>query len=191
LENQAYWQAGKLKANSYWLIAKVYRFILTQKQNSAMSKITLQEGHPAPDFNGIDENGQPVTLADFKGKKLILFFYPKDNTPGCTAEACNLRDNYDALRQRGFEMLGVSPDSPASHLRFKSKHKLPFPLLADTDKTVLKAYGVWGPKALYGKLFDGVNRTTVVIDENGLIARVFDKVKTGDHTRQILEALEG
>jgi thioredoxin-dependent peroxiredoxin len=151
---------------------------------------TLKEGDIAPGFTGIDENGQTVSLSDFKGKKLILFFYPKDNTPGCTAEACNLRDNYQLLRDNGFEMLGVSPDSPKSHTGFKSKHNLPFSLLADTDKTVLKAYGAWGPKAMYGKLFDGVNRSTFVIDENGSIAKIFTKVKTGDHTKQILEAFE-
>lgn len=161
------------------------------KNNNTMPKITLQAGGPAPDFKGIDENGRPVALSDFRGKKLILFFYPKDNTPSCTTEACNLRDNYELLSRQGFEMLGVSPDSPASHQRFKTKHRLPFPLLADTDKTVLKAYGAWGPKALYGRLFDGVLRTTVVIDEEGRIAKVFEKVKTGDHTRQILEGLKG
>lgn len=153
-----------------------------------MSKTILQVGDPAPDFRGTDENGQPIALSDFKGKKLVLFFYPKDNTPGCTAEACNLRDNYDTLRNHGFAMLGVSPDGADSHQKFKSKFSLPFPLLADTDKTVLKAYGAWGPKSMYGKLFDGVLRTTVVIDENGHIAKVFDKVKTSDHARQILEA---
>lgn len=150
----------------------------------------LKEGDAAPNFTGTDENGQTVSLSDFKGKKLILFFYPKDNTPGCTAEACNLRDNYELLREKGFDMLGVSPDSPKSHTGFKSKHNLPFSLLADTDKTVLKAFGAWGPKALYGKLFDGVNRSTFVIDEEGRIAKVFAKVKTGDHAKQILEAFE-
>lgn len=150
----------------------------------------LKEGDAAPNFTGTDENGQTVSLSDFKGKKLILFFYPKDNTPGCTAEACNLRDNYELLREKGFDMLGVSPDSPKSHTGFKAKHNLPFSLLADTDKTVLKAFGAWGPKALYGKLFDGVNRSTFVIDEEGRIAKVFTKVKTGDHAKQILEAFE-
>lgn len=149
-----------------------------------------KEGDAAPGFTGTDENGQTISLSDFKGKKLILFFYPKDNTPGCTAEACNLRDNYELLREKGFDMLGVSPDSPKSHTGFKSKYNLPFSLLADTDKTVLKAYGVWGPKSLYGKLFDGVNRSTFVIDEQGRIAKIFTKVKTGDHAKQILEAFE-
>ncbi|MBX2929831.1 MAG: thioredoxin-dependent thiol peroxidase [Saprospiraceae bacterium] len=150
----------------------------------------LKDGDAAPHFTGTDENGQTISLSDFKGKKLILFFYPKDNTPGCTAEACNLRDNYELLREKGFDMLGVSPDSSKSHTGFKSKHNLPFSLLADTDKTVLKAFGAWGPKALYGKLFDGVNRSTFVIDEEGRIAKVFTKVKTGDHAKQILEAFE-
>lgn len=154
-----------------------------------MSSIKLQPGDQAPDFTATDENGKTISLADFKGKKLILFFYPKDNTPGCTAEACNLRDNYQMLKEKGFELLGVSPDGAASHQKFKEKFNLPFPLLADTDKAVLKAYGAWGPKSMYGKLFDGVNRSTFVIDENGRIAQVFTKVKTGDHTKQILEAM--
>ncbi len=153
-----------------------------------MSSITLKPGDKAPEFKGVDENGRNISLSDFKGKKLILFFYPKDNTPGCTAEACNLRDNYQLLKDKGFELLGVSPDSAASHQKFKSKFDLPFPLLADTDHAVLKAYGAWGPKTMYGKLFDGVNRSTFVIDENGVISKVFTKVKTGDHTSQILEA---
>ncbi len=151
---------------------------------------TLQEGDKAPDFKGVDQNENEIQLSDFAGKKLILFFYPKDNTPGCTAEACNLRDNYDALRNKGYELLGVSPDSARKHQNFIKKHDLPFPLLADTEKEVLNAYGVWGPKKFMGREFDGVHRTTFIIDEEGKIERIFKKVKTKAHTEQILEAME-
>lgn len=149
----------------------------------------LQAGDPAPDFKGVDQNGETVQLSDFAGKKLILFFYPKDNTPGCTAEACNLRDNYDDLREKGFALLGVSPDSERKHQNFINKFDLPFPLLADTEKEVLNAYGVWGEKKMYGRTYMGVFRTTFIIDEEGKIQHVFKKVKTKDHTHQILEAL--
>lgn len=151
---------------------------------------TLQEGDKAPDFKGVDQNENTVQLSDFKGKKLILFFYPKDNTPGCTAEACNLRDNYDALREKGYELLGVSPDSVRKHQNFIKKHDLPFPLLADTEKEVLNAYGVWGPKKFMGREYEGVHRTTFIIDEEGKIEKVFKKVKTKAHTEQIVEAME-
>ncbi|MCB0632532.1 MAG: thioredoxin-dependent thiol peroxidase [Lewinella sp.] len=149
----------------------------------------LQKGDKAPNFTGIDQNGNEISLSDYKGKKLVLFFYPKDNTPGCTAEACNLRDNYSELKAAGFELLGVSPDSPKKHQNFISKYSLPFPLLADTEQEVLKAYGVWGPKKFMGRSFIGVHRTTFIVDEEGKIAEVIEKVKTGDHTRQILEAV--
>ena len=151
---------------------------------------TLQEGDKAPDFQGVDQDENTVQLSDFKGKKLILFFYPKDNTPGCTAEACNLRDNYDALREQGYELLGVSPDSVRKHQNFIKKHELPFPLLADTEKEVLNAYGVWGPKKFMGREYEGVHRTTFIIDEEGKIEKVFEKVKTKAHTEQIVEAME-
>jgi peroxiredoxin Q/BCP len=149
----------------------------------------LKEGDKAPEFTGLNEHGEEVSLSDYKGKKLILFFYPKDNTPGCTAEACNLRDNYDDLRAKGFELLGVSPDSQKKHQNFIKKHELPFPLIADTEQEVLNAYGVWGEKQMYGRTYMGVFRTTFVIDENGVIEKVFKKVKTKDHTAQILEAV--
>jgi len=151
---------------------------------------TLQEGDKAPDFKGVDQNENTVQRSDFNGKKLILFFYPKDNTPGCTAEACNLRDNYDALREKGYELLGVSPDSVRKHQNFIKKHDLPFPLLADTEKEVLNAYGVWGPKKFMGREYEGVHRTTFIIDEEGKIEKVFKKVKTKAHTEQIMEAME-
>lgn len=147
----------------------------------------LKPGDKAPDFSGVNENGETVTLGDFKGKKLILFFYPKDNTPGCTAEACNLRDNYGLLQSKGYALLGVSPDSEKKHQNFISKFDLPFPLLADTEQEVLNAYGVWGEKSMYGRKYMGVFRTTFVIDENGVIEKVFTKVKTKEHAEQILE----
>ncbi|KGE88700.1 MAG: thioredoxin-dependent thiol peroxidase [Phaeodactylibacter xiamenensis] len=152
---------------------------------------TLKEGDKAPDFTGIDQNENTISLSDYKGKKLILFFYPKDNTPGCTAEACNLRDNFEDLKAKGYELLGVSPDSAKKHQNFIKKHDLPFPLLADTEKQVLNAYEVWGEKQFMGKTYDGVHRTTFIIDEEGKIEKVFKKVKTKAHTEQILEEMEG
>ena len=149
----------------------------------------LQEGDIAPAFTGIDENGATITLDQYKGKKLILFFYPADNTPTCTTEVCGLRDNYEDLRDKGFELLGISPDSVKKHQNFKNKYQLPFPLLADTNKTIISLYGVWGPKKLFGISYDGLLRTTFVIDEQGRIAKVFDKVESSRHTAQILEAL--
>jgi peroxiredoxin Q/BCP len=150
----------------------------------------LQAGDKAPDFKGLNQDGETVQLSDFAGKKLILFFYPKDNTPGCTAEACNLRDNFAALEEKGFALLGVSPDSQKKHQNFINKFELPFPLLADTEQEVLNAYGVWGEKSMYGRTYMGVFRTTFIIDEEGKIQHVFKKVKTKDHTNQILEAIE-
>ena len=151
---------------------------------------TLKEGDKAPDFKVVNELGEEMTLADFSGKKLVLYFYPKDSTPGCTAESCNLRDHYVDLKSKGFEVLGVSADGEASHQKFIKKHQLPFHLLADTEKEVLNAYGVWGPKKFMGRTFDGIHRTTFVIDENGVIERVFAKVKTKEHTEQILESYQ-
>ena len=150
----------------------------------------LKEGDKAPDFKVVNELGEEMTLADFSGKKLVLYFYPKDSTPGCTAESCNLRDHYADLKTKGFEVLGVSADNEASHQKFIKKHELPFHLLADTEKEVLNAYGVWGPKKFMGRTFDGIHRTTFVIDENGMIERIFTKVKTKEHTEQILESYQ-
>lgn len=150
---------------------------------------SLKAGDKAPNFSGTIENGETVSLADYKGKKLILFFYPKDNTPGCTAEACNLRDNYAELKKAGFELLGVSPDSEKKHQNFIQKFNLPFPLLADTEQETLKAYDVWGPKKFMGRSYIGVHRTTFVIDEHGIIEAVIEKVKTKNHTAQILEVI--
>ncbi len=149
----------------------------------------LQPGDKAPDFTGVNEKGEKVALKDYKGKKLILFFYPKDNTPTCTVEACNLRDAYSDLKDKGYELLGVSPDSEKKHQNFIAKHELPFPLLADTDREVIEAYGIWGPKKFMGKTFDGLHRTTFVIDEKGKIEQVIQKVKAKQHADQILGEL--
>jgi peroxiredoxin Q/BCP len=151
--------------------------------------MTLKKGDPAPEFSGLDQDGRKIQLKDFKGKNLILYFYPKDNTPGCTSEACDLRDNYRMWQSRGYEILGVSPDSPKSHQKFIEKYELPFPLIADEDKTIIKAYGAWGPKKLYGREYEGLLRTTFIIDEKGTVQEVFTKVKTKHHTNQILETL--
>lgn len=149
----------------------------------------LQPGDKAPDFTGVNENGEKVTLKDYKGKKLILFFYPRDNTPTCTVEACNLRDAYQDLKDKGYELLGVSPDSEKKHQNFIAKHNLPFPLLADTDRAVIEAYGIWGPKKFMGRTSDGLHRTTFVIDGKGKIEQVIQKVKAKQHADQILGAL--
>ncbi len=148
--------------------------------------IQLQEGDKAPNFRGINQDEIEISLDDFKGKKLILYFYPKDNTPGCTAEACNLNENYETLTKYGFEVVGVSPDEATKHQKFIAKHNLQFNLIADTDKQLLEAYGAWGEKKLYGRVYMGVIRTTFIINEDGIIEKIFKKVKTKDHTNQIL-----
>ena len=149
---------------------------------------SLNVGDKAPDFVALNEFGQSTSLSEFLGKKVILYFYPKDMTPGCTAESCNLGENYSLLQENGFIVLGVSPDSSKSHQKFIDKYNLPFSLIADEDKAVIKAFGVWGPKKFMGKEYYGVHRTTFVIDEDGVIEKVFSKVKTKDHTNQILES---
>ena len=151
---------------------------------------TLKAGDKAPNFKGINEQGNTLSLSDYKGQKLVLYFYPKDDTPGCTAEACNLRDNYQLLLKNGYAVLGVSADSPAKHLKFIAKYDLPFSLLADQDHSVLNAYGVWGPKKFMGREYDGIHRTTFVIDEKGIIEEVIQKVKTKDHASQIIRLNE-
>jgi peroxiredoxin Q/BCP len=148
---------------------------------------TLTKGDKAPEFSGIDQDGKTHTLADYYGKKLVVFFYPKADTPGCTAEACDLRDNYNRFQAQGYELLGVSADSQKKQAKFKEKYSLPFPLIADEDKSVINAFGVWGPKKFMGRLFDGIHRTTFVIDENGVIEEVITAVKTKQHTAQILK----
>lgn len=147
----------------------------------------LKEGQKAPAFDGVDQDNQKVKLSDFTGKKVILYFYPKDNTPGCTAEACNLRDNYEDLLKKGFKVIGISPDNEKSHKRFAGKHSLPFPLIADPEKKILTSYGVWGEKKLYGKTVTGVLRTTFIIDEKGIIEKIIPKVDTAQHTEQIFK----
>ena len=149
---------------------------------------SLNVGDKAPDFVALNEFGQSTSLSDFLGKKIILYFYPKDMTPGCTAESCNLGENYSLLQENGFIVLGVSPDSSKSHQKFIDKYNLPFSLIADEDKAIIKAFGVWGPKKFMGKEYVGVHRTTFVIDEYGVIEKVFSKVKTKDHANQILES---
>ena len=146
----------------------------------------LKEGSKAPSFKAKDQSGNTISLSDYKGKKLILFFYPKDNTPGCTAEACSLRDNYKLLQKNGFELLGVSVDDEKSHQKFINKFDLPFPLLADTDQKVVNSYGVWVEKSMYGRTYMGTARKTFIIDENGKIAHIIEKVDTKDHASQIL-----
>jgi peroxiredoxin Q/BCP len=147
----------------------------------------LKEGSKAPMFEGIDQNGKTVKLTDFAGKKVVLYFYPKDNTPGCTAEACNLRDNHDSLLDKGFAVIGISPDNEKSHKGFAGKYSLPFPLIADTSKKIMNDYGVWGEKKLYGKSYMGVIRTTFIIDEKGIIEKIIEKVDTAGHTEQIFK----
>lgn len=146
----------------------------------------LKAGDQAPDFSAPDQDGNEVKLKDFQGKRLVLFFYPKASTPGCTAEACNLRDNWEQFKKRGYEIVGVSADTQKRQKNFKEKYELPFPLLADEDRKVIDSYGVWGPKKFMGKEYDGINRTTFIIDEEGRILEVIEKVKTKEHADQIL-----
>ncbi len=148
--------------------------------------LTLKEGDPAPDFTAVNEKGETVYLADYKGKKLVLYFYPKDDTPGCTAEACSLRDGYPRFQAKGYEILGVSPDSVKKHVKFQEKFNLPFNLLADEDHSVSESYGVWEEKKFMGRPYMGINRTTFVIDENGKIERVISKVDNENHSEQLL-----
>ena len=148
--------------------------------------ITLKVGDKAPAFNAKNELGKTISLTDYKGKKLVLYFYPKDDTPGCTAEACDLRDNYHTFLAQGYEILGVSPDNQVKHQKFIAKHELPFSLLADEDNAVALAYGTWGEKSMYGKTYMGILRTTFVIDEKGKIEKVIEKVDTKKHTAQLI-----
>ena len=150
----------------------------------------LKIGQPAPNFSASDEAGRTVRLADFKGKKVVLYFYPKDDTPGCTKEACSFRDGAAKLRTLGAVVLGVSIDSVASHQRFKAKYRLTFPLLSDADKRIVSAYGVWKKKSLYGRTFLGIERTTVLIDEQGRIAKIFPKVKVAVHFDDVIASLQ-
>lgn len=148
---------------------------------------TLKIGDKAPEINAKDPNGILISLKDFIGKKVIVYFYPKDDTPGCTAEACNLRDNYEQLISTGFKIIGISADDEKKHQKFSDKYHLPFPLIPDTEKKIINAYGVWGSKKFMGRTFDGINRTTFVVSEDGKIEKIFSKVNTKNHTQQILE----
>ncbi len=149
----------------------------------------LKEGSKAPAFEGRDQDGKTIRLEDFKGKKVIVYFYPKDDTPGCTAEACNLRDNYSYWLNKGYEVIGVSPDNEKSHVRFREKHNLPFNLIADPEKKIINVYGAWGEKKFMGKSFHGVLRSTYVIDEEGTIEKVISKVDTKKHSTQLIQEL--
>ena len=149
--------------------------------------ISLKKGDKAPDFSGLDQDGKSHQLADYKGKKLVVFFYPKANTPGCTAEACDLRDNFERFQANNYALLGVSADGQKAQAKFKEKYNFPFPLLADEDKSVIEAFEVWGPKKFMGREYDGINRSTFVIDDNGIIDEVITDVKTKAHAAQILK----
>ncbi len=148
---------------------------------------TLKVGDKAPEFTSKDQDGNTISLSDYKGKKLIIFFYPKANTPGCTAQACNLNDNYTALKEEGYSILGVSADNEKAQSKFRNKFDFTYPLLADDDKSVINSFGVWGSKKFMGKVYDGIHRTTFIIDESGTITKIIDKVKTKAHTAQILQ----
>jgi peroxiredoxin Q/BCP len=148
---------------------------------------TLKVGDKAPNFSAKDQDGNLHTLQDYKGKKLVVFFYPKANTPGCTAEACELRDNYQRFIANNYALLGVSADGSKAQLKFKEKYDFPFPLVADEDKSVIQAFGVWGPKKFMGREYDGIHRTTFIINENGIIEDIITKVKTKEHAAQILK----
>jgi peroxiredoxin Q/BCP len=148
---------------------------------------TLKKGDQAPQFSGIDQDGKSHQLSDYAGKKLVVFFYPKASTPGCTTEACDLRDNFERFQANNYALLGVSADNGKAQAKFRDKYELPFPLLADEDKSVINAFGVWGPKKFMGKEYDGIHRTTFVIDENGIIDEVISEVKTKAHADQILK----
>ena len=150
----------------------------------------LNEGDKAPDFTAKDQNGKTISLSDFKGKNVILYFYPKDDTPGCTAEACSFRDNYQSMLSKGFEVIGVSTDDEKSHKKFEQKFNLPFPLIADTDKSIVEAYGVWVEKNMYGKKYMGTARTTFIINSSGVIDKIISKVDTKNASQQVSDLLQ-
>jgi len=147
----------------------------------------LTAGMKAPSFSGKDQNGNKVSLADFKGQKVVLYFYPEDDTPACTTQSCNLRDNYAGLQKAGYAVIGISPNDVASHQKFAGKYSLPFPLIADTDHVIINKYGVWGEKNLYGRKYMGLHRTTFIIDEKGVIEKIFLRPRTKIHAEEILK----
>ena len=149
---------------------------------------TLTEGQKAPAFKGLDQNGKPVSLADFKGEKVVLYFYPEDDTPTCTVQACNLRDNFGLLKQQGFAVLGISPDEIKKHKKFETKYQLPFTIIADTAHSIIDKYGVWGEKQMYGRTYMGLHRTTFLIDGKGFIRKIFLKPKSKQHSEEIIKA---
>jgi peroxiredoxin Q/BCP len=151
---------------------------------------TLKEGDKAPDFTAKDQNGKTISLSDYKGRDVILYFYPQDNTPTCTNEACNYRDNYQSLLSKGFDVIGVSPDNEKSHKKFEKKFSLPFTLVADTDRSIVEAYGLWAEKTTFGRTYMGVLRTTFVIDKQGVIKKIIDKVDSKNASQQVLDALQ-
>ncbi len=152
--------------------------------------ITLKEGDKAPAFSGKDQNGKKISLADYKGKKVVLYFYPQDDTPTCTVQACNLRDNYSLLKKNGFEIIGISPDDENSHKKFEKKFDLPFTLITDPDHIIIEKYGVWGPKQMFGNHYMGVHRTTFIINEKGIISKIFLKPKNKQHAEEIIAAIK-
>ena len=162
-------------------------FVVMQVEDKHKNMTHLKAGDKAPDFSGLNEKGELIQLSDYAGQKLVLFFYPKDNTPTCTEEVCNLRDNYQSFTSKGYAVLGVSPDSQRKHTNFIKKFELPFPLIADTEQVILNAYGVWGEKQMFGKKYMGVFRTTFIINEEGTIEEVITKVKAKEHSDQILK----
>ena len=151
----------------------------------------LKEGSKAPVFKAVDQNGKPISLADYKGKKVILYFYPKDDTPTCTAQACNLKDNYSTLLKKGYQVIGVSTDDVKSHKKFEQKYDLPFPLVSDEDKKIVDKYNLWGEKKFMGRTYMGTTRTTFLIDEEGKIVKIIDKPDSKNHTEEVLEAWKG
>jgi thioredoxin-dependent peroxiredoxin len=169
-------------------LAQQFHTIMLQSEKSIRKTIMLKEGDKAPDFTAKDQDGKDIKLSDLKGQRVVLYFYPKDDTPGCTKEACSFRDADDIYRSKGIKVLGVSTDDEKSHQKFISKYQLPFDLLADTDKKIVNEYGVWGEKSMYGKKYMGTNRKTFLIDEDGNIAKIFDKVDVTAHADEVLEA---
>lgn len=156
--------------------------------NTTDIMINISEGTKAPSFKGVDQNGQQVSLSDYKGKKVVLYFYPEDDTPTCTVQACNLRDNFSLLKKEGFVVIGISPDEVKKHKKFETKYSLPFTIIADPNHAIIDKYGVWGQKQLYGRTYMGLHRTTFLIDEKGIIRKIFLKPKSKMHTEEILNA---